>query len=137
MPAFTDALDARILIVDDQQSNVKLLEFTLRRAGYREISSTTEPLSVSELHHQNHYHLILLDLQMPGMNGFEVMAALSRVEATKSAALLVLSADPAQRLPVLEGGAADFLDKPFDLNELLRHVAALLEKSRRVQMAAA
>ena len=137
MPAFTDALGARILIVDDQESNTKLIEFVLGRAGYREVSSTTEPLNVSALHRQNHYHLILLDLQMPRMNGFEVMTALRRIESTKSAVLLVLSADPSQRLPVLEAGAADFLDKPFHLDELLLRVARLLEKSRLVQMAAA
>lgn len=125
MPRFTEAFGARILIVDDQSSNVKLLEFTLRRAGYREISSTSEPLRVAALHSENRYHLILLDLQMPLLNGFEVMAALSQTESPAS--VLVLSADPSQTSAALECGASDFLGKPFDLGEVLLRVRRLLE----------
>src|SRR5258706_5678183 len=117
MPRFTEAFGARILIVDDQSSNVKLLEFTLRRAGYREVSSTSEPLQVAALHRQNRYHLILLDLQMPQMNGFEVMSELS--EAENPVSVLVLSADPSQTSAALQCGASDFLGKPFDLGEVL------------------
>ena len=127
MPTFTDAFGARILIVDDAESNVRLLEFTLRRAGYRGVSSTTEPQQVSALHRENPYELILLDLQMPRMNGFEVMAALGDVEEVEKVAVLVLSADPSQRLPALQAGASDFLSKPFDLTEVLLRVRRLLE----------
>lgn len=129
MPRFTEAFGARILIVDDQNSNVKLLEFTLRRAGYREISSTSEPLQVVALHRQNRYHLILLDLQMPLMNGFEVMAALNEAEDPVGVAVLVLSADPSQTSAALQCGAADFIGKPFDLSEVLLRVRRLLEKT--------
>jgi DNA-binding response OmpR family regulator len=125
MSTFTDAFLARILIVDDSEANVRLLEFTLRRAGYLAVSSTTEPLQVAALHRENPYDLILLDLQMPRMSGFEVMAALGE---TASVAVLVLSADPSQRLPALQAGAADFLSKPFDLTEVLLRVRRLLEK---------
>ena len=129
MPTFTDEhRSARILIVDDQQSNLRLLEFTLRRAGYVAVSSTAEAVEVRALHRRNHYDLILLDLQMPRMNGFEVMAALREGEDAP-VAVLVLSADPSQTLPALEAGAADFLGKPFDLNELLLRVRCLLEKA--------
>ena len=127
MSTFTDAFGARILIVDDSESNVRLLEFTLRRAGYRGVSSTTEPTQVSALHRQDPFDLILLDLQMPRMNGFEVMAALSDVEDVESAAVLVLSADPSQRSSAMQAGATDFLSKPFDLTELLLRVRRLLE----------
>ena len=126
MPAFTDVFGARILIVDDQESNVRLIQVTLRRAGYREVSSTTEPRQVAALHRQNHYHLILLDLQMPGMNGFEVLAALGAIEETKSAPVLVLSADPSQMPLALQSGATDFMDKPFDLKVLVLRVHRLL-----------
>ena len=129
MPRFTEVFGARILIVDDQSSNVKLLEFTLRRAGYREVSSTREAQQVAALHSQNRYDLILLDLQMPQMNGFEVMAALSEAEDPKSVAVLVLSADPSQTSAALQCGASDFLGKPFDLGEVLLRVRRLLEKT--------
>ena len=129
MPTFTEVFGARILIVDDQSSNVKLLEFTLRRAGYREVSSTSDPLQVAALHRQNRYHLILLDLQMPHMNGFEVMVALSEAEDPVSVAVLVLSADPSQTSAALQCGASDFLGKPFDLGEVLLRVRRLLEKT--------
>ena len=127
MPTFTDPFGARILIVDDTESNVRLLEFTLRRAGYVAVSSATEPRQVTALHRQNRYDLILLDLQMPRMNGFQVMAALSEIEEVKSPAVLVLSADPSQMLAALAAGATDFLSKPFELTELLLRVRRLLE----------
>jgi DNA-binding response OmpR family regulator len=127
MPSFTDAFEARILIVDDTEANVRLLEFTLRRAGYLGVSSATEPRQVAALHRQNRYDLILLDLQMPRMNGFQVMAALSEVEEVESPAVLVLSADPSQSLAALAAGATDFLSKPFNLTELLLRVRRLLE----------
>jgi DNA-binding response OmpR family regulator len=127
MSTFTDVFDARILIVDDSESNVRLLEFTLRRAGYLAVSSTTEPLQVAALHRQHPYDLILLDLQMPRMSGFEVMAALSDVEDVESAAVLILSADPSQRSSAMQAGAADFISKPFDLTEVLLRVRRLLE----------
>ena len=106
MPGSTDVFRSRILIVDDQESNVRLLTYALRRGGYGAISSTTNPVEVSELHRQNHYDLILLDLQMPQMNGFEVMQDLRNVDAENRAAIFVLSADPAQMVPALESGAA-------------------------------
>lgn len=129
MPAATDILGARILIVDDQQANLRLLEYALRRAGYGGVASTTEPLGVSALHLQNHYDLIILDLQMPHMNGFQVMEELARVERGERVAILVLSADPAQMMRALEAGAAGFLSKPFILAEVVLRVRQMLEKT--------
>lgn len=131
MTSFTEPSAARILIVDDQPSNVRLLEFTLRRGGYVNVSSTTEPVEVCALHVQNRYDLILLDLQMPRMNGFEVMEAL-KSESVESVPVLVLSADPSQLVPVLEAGGADFLAKPFELSEVLLRVRRLMEKALAV-----
>ena len=65
-----DTLDAHILIVDDQAANVSLLEQTLQQAGYTQVSSTMNSMEVCALHRKNNYDLILLDLQMPGMDGF-------------------------------------------------------------------
>ena len=126
MPVATDILGARILIVDDQQANLRLLEFALRRAGYVGVVSTTEPLEVSGLHHQNHYDLIILDLQMPHMNGFQVMEELAKVERGKRAAILILSADPSQTKRALEAGATGFLSKPFVLAEVVLRVRLML-----------
>ena len=69
-----DILGARILIVDDQEANVQLLEQLLGEAGYTCVASTMNPREVCALHRKNCYDLILLDLQMPGMDGFAVMA---------------------------------------------------------------
>jgi DNA-binding response OmpR family regulator len=122
MPASTDGFAARILVVDDQQSNLRLLELALRRAGYAEVVSTTDPREVVALHERNRFDLILLDLQMPRMSGFEVMAGLPGVP------ILVLSADPTSLTQALEAGAAGFLAKPFVLAEVVLRVGALLEK---------
>lgn len=127
MPAPVDVHLARILIVDDQESNVRLLEFALRRAGYVAVTSTTDPLDVCALHRWNRYDLILLDLQMPRMSGFEVMDALARVEGGERVSILVLSADPAQNVQALEAGATAFLSKPFVLAEVILAVGLLLD----------
>ena len=128
MSESTDGNGARILIVDDQESNVRLLEHALRRGGYAAVSSTTDPLAVCELQRQNRYDLILLDLQMPRRNGFEVIEELLAVEGDR-AAILVLSADPAQEPQALKAGAAGFLSKPFLLAEVLRRVRLIVEKN--------
>jgi CheY-like chemotaxis protein len=95
MSLSTDAFVARILIVDDQESNVRLLEFALRRGGYLSVTSTMRGDRVCELHREQPYDLILLDLQMPRMNGFEVLAALANEAPVL---VLVLSADPRQEI---------------------------------------
>jgi adenylate cyclase len=123
MSSSTDVSQSRILIVDDQESNVRLLELTLRRGGYFKVASTTEARDVCSLHRENRYDLILLDLQMPRMNGYEVLAAL-RNELPVD--VLVLSADPSQRAKSLAAGAKDFLSKPFALAEILLKVQTML-----------
>jgi CheY-like chemotaxis protein len=126
MPPSTDASGPRILIVDDQRSNVRLLEQTLRRAGYAEVMSTVEPRDVAALHVQNHYDLILLDLQMPELNGIEVMAELQKVREANPVTILVLSADATQSAAALEAGAESFLGKPFRLPDVVERVGMML-----------
>ena len=121
------ATSARILIVDDQPSNIRLLEQTLRRAGYAEVMSTTEPREVSVLHEQHDYDLILLDLQMPAMNGFQVMAELQLMRAAHPVSILVLSADGTQTKAALTEGADSFLAKPFRLPEVVQRVETMLK----------
>ncbi|HEY8856238.1 MAG TPA: response regulator, partial [Rugosibacter sp.] len=72
----SEILNASILIVDDQESNVSLLEQVLSGAGYTCVTSIMNPREVCALHRKNGYDLILLDLQMPGMDGFQVMEGL-------------------------------------------------------------
>lgn len=130
MSASPDVLRAPILIVDDQQCNLRLLEFALRRAGYVGVASTSEPMEVCALQGLNDYALIILDLQMPYMNGFQVMEELRKIDGGKRIAILVLSADPAQMPRALAAGAAGFLSKPFVLAEVVQRVHDLLDAGR-------
>jgi CheY-like chemotaxis protein len=123
----TEVPGPRILIVDDQLSNVRLLEHTLRRAGYVEVMSTTEPRQVAGLHLEHDYDLILLDLQMPVMNGIEVIAQLQQIRAAHPVSILVLSADGSQTAAALTGGADSFLGKPFRLPEVVERVERMLQ----------
>ncbi|MGA9164932.1 MAG: diguanylate cyclase [Thiobacillus sp.] len=127
MISTTDILEARILIVDDQAANVQLLEEMLRESGYRCIKSTMDPCAVCALHRDNHYDLILLDLQMPGMNGFEVMEGLKEIETDGYLPVLVITAQPGHKLRALAAGAKDFISKPFDLMEAKSRIHNMLE----------
>jgi serine phosphatase RsbU (regulator of sigma subunit) len=118
---------ARILIVDDQPANVCLLERMLAEAGYGSLASTMNPYEVCELHRQNRYDLILLDLQMPGMDGFQVMDGLREIETDGYLPVLVITAQPGHKLRALKAGAKDFVSKPFDLAEVLMRVHNMLE----------
>jgi PAS domain S-box-containing protein len=123
----SDILKGSILIVDDHQANVVLLEQMLRNAGYVSITSTTNPSEVCELHRKNCYDLILLDLQMPVMDGFQVMEGLKHIETDGYLPVLVITAQPDHKLRALNAGAKDFISKPFDLAEVLIRVHNLLE----------
>jgi serine phosphatase RsbU (regulator of sigma subunit) len=127
MVSSADILNARILVVDDKEANVRLIEGMLRIAGYASIESTTDPTEVCELHRKNRYALILLDLQMPGMDGFQVMEGLKEIEKDGYLPVLVITAQPDHKLRALEAGAKDFVSKPFDLAELRARVHNILE----------
>jgi CheY-like chemotaxis protein len=122
-----DILNAGILIVDDQESNVRLLEQLLDDAGYTQVSSTMNPQEVCARHRRNCYDLILLDLQMPGMDGFQVMAGLETNESESYLPVIVLTAQPAHKLRALQAGAKDFISKPFDLIEVKTRIYNMLE----------
>jgi PAS domain S-box-containing protein len=122
-----DMLNASILIVDDQQANVQLLEQMLGDAGYRCITSTRDPHAVCALHRDTRYDLILLDLQMPEMDGFQVMESLKENVADDYLPVLVITAQPDHKLRALQAGAKDFISKPFDLLEAKTRIHNMLE----------
>jgi adenylate cyclase len=122
-----DILKASILIVDDKEANLTLLDHMLRGAGYVSIASTRHPREVCELHRKNRYSLILLDLQMPGMDGFQVMEDLKSLETDGYLPVLVITAEPGHKLRALKAGAKDFVSKPFELAEVLIRVYNMLE----------
>lgn len=123
----TDILRGKILIVDDQEANVALLDQMLRAAGYTSVASTTNPMEVCELHLMNRYDLILLDLQMPRMDGFQVMENLKELEPGGYLPVLVITAQPDHKMRALRSGARDFVSKPFELAEVLIRVHNMLE----------
>lgn len=127
MPEASAILKAKILIVDDLPANVLLLERMLGGAGYESIASTLDPRAVHELHEKNRYDLIVLDLQMPGMDGFQVMEGLKDIEKDGYLPVLVITAQPDHKLRALRAGAKDFISKPFDVAEVLTRVHNMLE----------
>jgi len=122
-----DFLRARILIVDDQPANILLLERILAGAGYSCITSTTDPFAVCRLHQTHQYDLILLDLKMPGMDGFEVMEALKKLDVDSYVPVLVITAEPNHKVRALQAGAKDFIGKPFDIVEVKTRIHNMLE----------
>lgn len=128
-PQRTDALPASILVVDDEPANVKLLERTLRTFGYGDLISTTDPRNVLGLVQQHGFDLIILDLNMPHMDGFEVMRQLQALGRGDLPPILILTAqhDQEHRVRALRGGAHDYVTKPFAVDELLARVRNLLQ----------
>jgi len=119
-------LDARILIVDDQPANIKLLKLILDREGYASIASTTDPRAVCALHRQNRYDLILLDLLMPDMYGFQVIEGLKEIEGEGDLPVLVISAQPDYKLRAMQAGAKELIAKPISSAEVLAQVHRML-----------
>jgi PAS domain S-box-containing protein len=122
-----EILGANILIVDDQPSNVELLRQLLEDAGYTQVSATMDPTEVCTLHRKHRYDLILLDLQMPVMDGFQVMDCLKTNVDDSYLPVIVLTAQPGHKLRALQSGAKDFISKPFDLVEIKTRIHNMLE----------
>lgn len=120
-------LQASILIVDDLEFNINLLDRVLANAGYTSVSSTTNPREVSALQRKNHYDLILLDIEMPDMDGFQVMQRMKETAGDDQPPILVITAEPEHKLKALQCGAKDFVSKPFELVEVLTRVHNMLE----------
>src|SRR5947208_3533194 len=121
---------ARILIVDDEAANVRLLERLLEREGYTNLKSTTDARQTLPLYAEFHPDLVLLDLAMPHMDGFQVLERIRPLVPPKAYfPVLVLTADVTveAKRRMLESGAKDFLTKPFDHVEVLLRIRNLLE----------
>lgn len=125
-----DYPDARILVVDDHRSNLKFLDSLLKKIGYKNLFLTTDPTQVCDLYKDLNPDLIILDIVMPLMDGFEVLEKLRElIPSTTYFPILVLTADSSNdaRLKSLWLGAKDFLTKPFDSTEVILRIRNLLE----------
>jgi two-component system cell cycle response regulator len=118
---------AKILIVDDSPDNVTLMLAMLEQEGYVNVSDTTKPQEVAELHRLHKFDLILLDIQMPLMDGFKVMNALHQLAQDAWLPVLAITAHPDHKVSALEAGAMDFMTKPFHLEEILQRIRKMLE----------
>ena len=122
--------NAKILIIDDQEANVRLLRRILETAGYRNLGTITDPKMAIDFYQQFEPDLILLDLAMPQLDGLAVMELLKpHIPADAYLPILVLTADvlAAAKQKALSTGAKDFLSKPFDAIEVLLRIHNLLE----------
>jgi diguanylate cyclase (GGDEF)-like protein len=121
---------ACILIIDDEHANVRLLERLLLSGGYSQVHGTTDPRAVLSLFDELHPDLVMLDLHMPHIDGFGLLAALrDRATAGEYLPVLVLTADTTRetRDRALSSGAKDFLTKPLERTEVLLRTKNLLE----------
>ncbi len=124
-----DFLKAKILVVDDEQANIALLEDVLENEGYANFKSTADSRKALDLYKEFHPDLVLLDLNMPYLDGFQVMEQLKEVEKDSYAPILVLTAqsDRNTRLRALAAGARDYIEKPFDITEVTQRISNMLE----------
>ena len=127
MISATEILNAKVLIVDDQDAGARFLKEMLERAGHCDVTHTTNPDEVCELHRNNHYKVILLDLQMAGMDGIQVMKDLNAIESDDYVPVLAITDESAYKLPALKAGAKDLICKPYDEEEVLTRVRNMLE----------
>ena len=121
--------NARILVVDDEDANIEILHRILTRAGFTRVESTNDSRLATSLYVQHRPDLILLDLHMPHLDGLEVMDQLNEIAEASYLPILILSGDltPAARREALSRGAKDFVNKPFQSDELLLRIKTLLE----------
>ena len=121
--------NAKILIVDDEPVNVKLLDNMLRQAEYTSIETTSDSREVVEMYQKFQPDLILLDLKMPHLDGFQVMEVLNKIENKGYLPIMVLTAqaDNMNCVRALDAGALDFLGKPFDFIEVSLRIKKLLK----------
>ena len=120
---------ARILIIDDEPANVLLLSKLLARQGCTHLNTATDPREGLAIFAREPHDLVLLDLRMPFMDGFEVLREMHALQPEDAPPVLVLTAQPDMptRLKVLDSGARDFIPKPFECLEVLSRIRNMLE----------
>jgi DNA-binding response OmpR family regulator len=121
----------KILVVEDELTLQETLAYNLKRQGY-EVETSGNGLQALELARRDHPDLILLDIMLPGMDGFEVCRVL-RQEMTTPILMLTARDDEIDRVVGLEVGADDYLTKPFSMRELMARVKALLRRVRLIR----
>lgn len=123
------SLGARILVVDDNEANVLLLQDLLRQQGYLNVHTTTDSRTVAAMHQADRFDLILLDLQMPYLDGIAVMEQLKPMVSGDFLPVIVVTAysDTDNRLKALEQGARDYIMKPFMAAEVIQRIQNYLE----------
>ncbi len=121
----------KIVVVDDEISLLETLAYNLRKQGY-EVETAGDGLNALTLIRNTHPDLIVLDLMLPGMDGFEVCREI-RKEMTTPVLMLTARDDEIDRVVGLEVGADDYLTKPFSMRELLARVKALLRRVRMIR----
>ncbi len=124
-----EILASKILIVDDNQVNVTLLTAILEGEGYANLVGITDPREVLDLYGEHNFDIILLDLQMPHLSGFQVMEQLAGMVGDDYLPILVLTAkaDAETKHRALRSGAKDYLTKPFDRIEVGHRIRNMLE----------
>jgi putative two-component system response regulator len=122
-------LESKILIVDDEPANVKMLQQMLQQADYTSIRTVTDSREVVQIYQEFQPELVLLDLKMPHLDGFQVMEALKEIEKGDHLPVMVLTAqaDILNCVRALDAGALDFLGKPFDFMEASLRIKNILK----------
>jgi PAS domain S-box-containing protein len=118
---------ARILVVDDLDSDARLIKAMLEGSGFTSVTTLTDPFAARDLHVANRYDLVVLDVMMPGMDGFAVLEALEAVNPECPVPVIVVTAEPDHMARALEAGARDFIGKPVRMVELLPRVRNALQ----------
>lgn len=129
MTAELKLTDARILIVDDEFINLDVLKEILGMEGYDNLTLTESPTEAIKLFKAEEFDLLLLDILMPELDGFQVLEQIHELKEKRKIPVLILTAlnDHATKLKALENGANDFLGKPFDAAEALARIKNLLK----------
>ncbi len=123
-------LGSHILIIDDNQMNLEVVEATLDSAGYTHITGLSKPQNLAQLMQQERFDLVLLDINMPIMNGFAVLDLFTSdftPEQCPPIIMLTAQHDVNSRVRALEAGASDYVVKPFNRTELLKRILIHLE----------
>lgn len=122
-------LDSKILIIDDEPVNTTVLEALFDSKNFTNILAITDPVEGVKLYRENDIDLVLLDINMPVLNGFDVMDEFNLIEKSIPPPILILTAqhDNDTRMRALNGGASDFITKPFSMDEVLSRSNNLLD----------